>query len=199
MGVHRNDKKFFNIPVFLHHIKAIVGCIKACIKKSTINWTYNERKNSTYAFTSHYTNTPAHSDEHQLFLLFSKSFFDAKWNVKMKNYPVNFCFCVIDKTWWLVHSFSKISPRILIRLTWKKNWCKPNWIENSVLREKLKKNGLTILPWQKLDLPSYYGIVGGCRSQLKSKLHSLISLPWKFQLHIDHNFRERQIWKRSKG
>ena len=41
----------------------------------------------------------------------------------------------------------------------------------------MKKIEITILPWEKLDLPSYHGIVRGCRSESQSKAHRFISLP----------------------
>ena len=50
----------------------------------------------------------------------------------------------------------------------------------------------------KPDLPSYHGILRACRSQLKQKPHSIIILPWKFDLHIYHKFRGKDFWKRSK-
>ena len=108
------------------------------------------------------------------------------------NWPVKFCLCVIQNTWWLVHSFSWFSPRILIWLTSYKKWLKLNWIENFVLRKQLKKNEFTIKP-------SYHGIVTGCWSQSKSKPHSLISLRWKFQLPIYHSFREIKFEKDLMG
>ena len=49
------------------------------------------------------------------------------------------------------------------------------------------------LPCQKIDSPSYHGIVGGCRSQSKSKHDGLIRLPWKFHLHIYHSFEEKRF------
>ena len=97
--------------------------------------------------------------------------------------------CVL--AWWLANRFLRIAPWILIRLTSNKNWRKLNWIENFVLRRKLKKTELTIWPSQKLDLPSYHGIFRGCRSELKSIVHTIFSLPWKFELHIYHSFREK--------
>ena len=52
---------------------------------------------------------------------------------------------------------------------------------------------------QEYDIPSYHGILRGWRSQLKTLAHSLTSLPWKFEFHIYHSFREKYFWKRSNG
>ena len=35
--------------------------------------------------------------------------------------------------WWLAHSFLRISPWKLVRLTSNKNWHKHNWIENVIV------------------------------------------------------------------
>ena len=51
-----------------------------------------------------------------------------------------------------------------------------NFIGLKILfREKNEKIEFTNLPRQKLDLPSYHGILAGCRSQLKSIAQSPIS------------------------
>ena len=86
--------------------------------------------------------------------------------------------CVLPASlaWWLAHSFSKTSPWILTRFTSNKNWRKLNWNDKFVSRKKLKKNELTILQWQKQDLPSYDGVVRGCRFQVKPKAHTLSTL-----------------------
>ena len=51
-----------------------------------------------------------------------------------------------------------------------KNRRKLDCIESFGPRKKVGKLGLTILPWQKLDLPSYQGKLKACRSQLKKNL-----------------------------
>ena len=53
-----------------------------------------------------------------------------------------------------------------------------NFVEiENFFREKMEQIRHTISPFQKQDLPSYHDLVRSCRSQLKAKPHSLISLP----------------------
>ena len=101
--------------------------------------------------------------------------------------------CVLScpVAWWLVHSFLRKCPWILFRLMSSKIWPKLHWIRDLIPRKKLTIIGLTILPWWKQELPSYHDVVVCCRSPLKSKPHSLISLHWKFELHVYQSFREK--------
>ena len=60
-----------------------------------------------------------------------------------------------------------------------------------LLREKVEKNITDRFTMETTRLTILHGILGSCRSQLKSKLHSLISLPCKFDIHIYHSIQEK--------
>ena len=64
---------------------------------------------------------------------------------------------------WFLMDFSSITYPIYV----KKNRRKLDCIESFGPRKKVGKLGLTILPWQQLNLPSYHGILKTCRSQSK--------------------------------
>ena len=136
-----------------------------------------------------------------IFYFLKKKFLTLNGMWKLKNWPVNFCICVIENTWWLVPSFLRISPWILTRLTSNKNWhkLKLNW--EFCFRKRVEKNWtyhlsmaktrLTISPWWKLTF-------GGSIQLIDLTLNSI---PWKFQLHFYHSFRERHfsLLKKIKG